>query len=353
MKKINKIVFVLTAECLHRCKYCFDRAYYPIKTINYTAEDVKAFLDLNKEYLEDDLEIFIQGGDIFLAPNLDSILETLYNYDHPNIMFRFLLSTLPVEMLARYPILNTAQVGISIDGPRHVHNLNRKRIDGKNSFDEVEYLLYMKQLSNLCFQSVISSNNIRFIHETEAFFKKHGVNHSYAIDRRNKYWTKESLELLKILPVPGWGTGSYHRFTFSEEAFENYYKKYIVFADGSINLFGNEFMPSHELKYFCNITERKPLAPLFKDAVKDLNLCRRPCNNCDKRCKKYSVISDLTAGHTNDFMPRGPNLEQRAHIMKRMAFLDPETMERTTLKENFLTAIPFDKDIPSQLVKGE
>jgi sulfatase maturation enzyme AslB (radical SAM superfamily) len=154
VNKINKIVFILTSECLHRCTYCFDRAYYPLTNINYTAEDVKIFLDINYDFLdEESIEIFIHGGDLLLAKNFDSILELLYNYKYPhnNVIFRFFFSTLPIETFTKYPILNISHIGVSIDGPRHVHNLNRKRIDGKNSFDELEYLLYMTNLPYLTF----------------------------------------------------------------------------------------------------------------------------------------------------------------------------------------------------------
>lgn len=352
MEKISKVVFVLTAKCLHRCTYCFDRANYPLKTIDYTAEDIKAFFDLNKEYLEDEIEIFLQGGDLFLAKNLDSILETLYFYPH-KFRFIFLLSTLPIEMFTRYPFLNTANVGISIDGPRHVHNLNRKRIDGKSSFDEVEYLLHMKHLPNISFQSVIASNTVQFIEETEQFFRDLKVDHSYAIDRRAPYWTKESLELLRNLPVPAWGSGSYERFTFSDIGFTNYFKKYIVFADGSVHLFGNEFMPAHELKYFCNITERTPLAPLYNRAIEGLTLCKHPCSKCTSHCSKYSVVNDVTAGHTHQYVPGGNTNDIRQFWLDRMGLLDPDTKQETTLEKRFFNSIPFDRDIPNQLSKEE
>jgi sulfatase maturation enzyme AslB (radical SAM superfamily) len=88
-----------------------------------------------------------------LAKNLDSILELLYNYNYPtkDIFFHFFFSTLPIEAFTRYPILYTSSLGISIDGPEFVHNLNRKRIDGKNSFKELEYLLYMDHIPYLHF----------------------------------------------------------------------------------------------------------------------------------------------------------------------------------------------------------
>ena len=200
----------------------------------------------------------------------------------------------------------------------------------------------MTQLTNFSFQSVISSNNIQFIYETEEFFQGFEVDHTYALDRRSAYWTQDSLKLLAELPVIAWGTGAYPMYT--EEVLDLYWGKYIIFANGDINLFGNEFAPSHELRYFCNIKDNKPLNLFYDEAIKGLTLCKHPCSMCKSHCLKYSVINDVASlnSHSRKYIPEKAN---------RIRLFDLQANKETNLKDKFFNLIPFNIDLNSNLIK--
>lgn len=332
MKKISSIVFVLTAECTHKCKYCFDQAHYPLFTINYTAKDVQRFLDQNRSWFTSPLNIVIHGGDVLLAPNFGEIAETILNYPH-DIHLQFFFSSLPVKAFSKYSFLMNSNLGISMDGPEHIHNLNRKRTDGKNSFKEIEYLLYTHGLKTF-FLSVISSNTIQYIQEVEAFFLQFRVPHYYILDRRAKYWSRESLDLLRHLPVYAWGCGT--AAMFNQKTLDEYWTKYIVFANGDINLFGHEFMPSHELRKIGNIKDGVVIEDSYQSSIEGLKICEHSCRECDKRCKKYSAINDVTADNPHSIPP-----PPKRWVFQDWSFFDPSIMKKSSLKDKKMNLIPF------------
>jgi sulfatase maturation enzyme AslB (radical SAM superfamily) len=338
MKKINKIIFVLTSECLHKCRYCFDRDNYPRETINYTAEDIKAFLDINREHLDSPLEIILQGGDLTLAKHFDEIVEMLIHYPH-HLTFRFYFATLPIKMFYKYPIFMISHLGVSMDGPRHVHNLNRKRTDGKNSFDEIEYLLYMNSMSNILFMCVISSNTVHFFDETYAFFEKHGAKVSYLVDRREPYWTSESIEKLKQIKVAVWGADE---SMFLDNELER--NRIMVFANGQITLFAREFVPSHQLVTLGWINQREFIGDKFQEEVQKITLCGHSCAKCSHPCEKQSRIS----GVITPTIPMINFIYPTEHV----GFFDPVSMREVTLKEKCFDLISFDKQLKNDLFIG-
>ena len=68
-------------------------------------------------------------------------------------------------------------VGLSIDGPERCHNLNRKRADGKGTFDEAMRGLKILKQYNVPYEflCVVSNDNVHFPLEIYRFFRELGA----------------------------------------------------------------------------------------------------------------------------------------------------------------------------------
>jgi uncharacterized protein len=85
--------------------------------------------------------------------------------------------TLLTETILDFLIEQDVELCVSIDGPAHVHNLNRCYKDGRGSFDEVlrNLCLAIERLRTLQVNAVYGPDTIDFLLETVSFFDRLGV----------------------------------------------------------------------------------------------------------------------------------------------------------------------------------
>ncbi|MEE9439573.1 MAG: radical SAM protein [Saprospiraceae bacterium] len=120
---------LLTQRCQFKCDYCFEK---------------KSNRDIDPEKFEEFMKeacftgFFPFGGEPLLRIDLlTKILDMSDEYQKKlltkNLITNGVLIPKYVDILKKYNI----HVQISIDGPRHVHNMNRKYPDGRGTFDDV------------------------------------------------------------------------------------------------------------------------------------------------------------------------------------------------------------------------
>ena len=178
----KSITFIVTKDCQLVCKYCYlvgknkkERMTYEVaqKAINYILENRKLF---NEKAVVFE---FI-GGEPFIEIDLiDKICDYLklrmFELDHPWFnAFRFNFSTNGLmyndSRVQKYIIKNASHIsiGITIDGTKQKHDLQRVYPNGKGSYNDVvkNIPLWLAQFPGSSTKVTIGSDDIPYIKES-------------------------------------------------------------------------------------------------------------------------------------------------------------------------------------------
>jgi uncharacterized protein len=180
--KTRTVTFVVTEDCQLRCKYCYVVGKNQKNRMN--PEVARATMD----YLLADREIFKEkalvidfiGGEPFLEIDLideasDHFKRRAYQLDHPWFSsYRFSFSTNGLlyddPRVQRYIDKNRTHVsiGITIDGTRRKHDLQRVYPDGRGSYDDIvgKIPLWLRQFPNASTKVTVSHDDIPYIKES-------------------------------------------------------------------------------------------------------------------------------------------------------------------------------------------
>ncbi|MBQ3068303.1 MAG: radical SAM peptide maturase, CXXX-repeat target family [Oscillospiraceae bacterium] len=179
--KANNITFCVTEECNLRCKYCYLIHKNNFKKMNFeTAKKaVDYFLSARDIYNEKSVVWDFIGGEPFLEIELidkicDYIKEQMYLTKHPwfdNYMFSFssnglLYSTKEVQDYIKKNNRHIS-IGISVDGNKIKHDLQRVYPDGSGSYDDVvkNVPLWLEQFKEM------ASTKATFSHDDLPYLK--------------------------------------------------------------------------------------------------------------------------------------------------------------------------------------
>lgn len=181
----KEITFIVTKDCQLACKYCYlvgknsnERMSFDVakKAIDYILSQEKNIMFNQESVIWD----FI-GGEPFLEIDLidqicDYIKTQMYVLDHHWFnSYRFSFSTNGInystEKVQNFILKNKGHlsIGITIDGTRRKHDLNRiYKASGNGSYDDVviNIPLWLKQFPNDGTKVTISSADIPFIKES-------------------------------------------------------------------------------------------------------------------------------------------------------------------------------------------
>lgn len=178
--KIQSVFINPYVACNNNCSYCAigDTEKLPYK-IDYHILKIRTnklieFIDSIKDELEDNCQFFFLGGEPLITWNswLIPTIKKLHNIN-PNFTYRLstngtLLTSDKYEDIKNYKI----DINLSLDGPKFVHNLNRKLWSGGGSFD-LAYDNFLKvplELSNQLFVgSTIHLNTVQYLPEIFQF----------------------------------------------------------------------------------------------------------------------------------------------------------------------------------------
>lgn len=180
--RARDITFIVTKECQLACKYCYlvGKNSKERMSFDIAKEAIDYILSNNKLFSEHSVIFDFIGGEPFLEIDLidkicDYIKLTLYEREH--IWFNsyrlnfstngLMYSDTRVQRFIQKNYQHLS-IGITIDGTRKKHDLNRIYKNGKGSYDDVvkNIPLWLKQFPNASTKVTISSEDIPYIKES-------------------------------------------------------------------------------------------------------------------------------------------------------------------------------------------
>lgn len=178
--KIQSIFINPYAACNNNCTYCAigDTNQLDLKinqnVLRHHSEKALEFLRAIKDELEDECQFIFLGGEPLLAWHswLIPFIAQLYTIN-PKFKYRLstnatLLTSEKYEDIEKYQI----DLNISLDGPKRIHNLNRKLISGAGCFDLAynNFLKIPQSFSHLLHPcSTIHLNTVQYLPEIFQF----------------------------------------------------------------------------------------------------------------------------------------------------------------------------------------
>lgn len=184
---ITFLIKPASGNCNMKCSYCFYvDEMTSRKTENFGMMDKKTSENLIKRGLESartSCTFAFQGGEPTVI-GLDfyrDFVEMVRRQNTRGIKVNFALQTNGVlidEEWASFFRENEFLVGVSLDGPAEIHNMNRKLQNGNGSYNKVmnclELLKKHKVETNIL--TVVTSQTARFAEKVYRFMKKNGFN---------------------------------------------------------------------------------------------------------------------------------------------------------------------------------
>lgn len=176
------ITFCVTEDCNLACKYCYMTGKNHLKKMEFqTAKKAVDYILKDREYFEQRSVIWeFIGGEAFVEIDLvdritDYIKQQMFLLDHPwfdSHRFSFssnglLYDTPPVQ---KYIKKNKAHlsIGLSVDGNKIKHDLQRVRPDGSGSYDDVvkNVPLWLKQFPESSTKATFSHEDIPYLKDS-------------------------------------------------------------------------------------------------------------------------------------------------------------------------------------------
>ena len=187
----KNVTFIVTKECQLACKYCYLVGKNSKERMSFdVAKQAIDYMLSNKKFFPEESVIFdFIGGEPFLEIELidkicDYIKIALYEKGHDWFnSYRFSFSTNGLmyndPRVQKYIEKNRQHlsIGITIDGTREKHDLNRVYKNGKGSYDDVvrNIPLWLKQFPNASTKVTISSEDIPYIKESVLHLYELGI----------------------------------------------------------------------------------------------------------------------------------------------------------------------------------
>lgn len=181
-KRIQTIVLQPTPFCNIRCKYCYlpqrdDTSVMSLATITATFERV-----FSSSFAGDGITVIWHAGEPMVMPvsYYEAAFQTIEQLRPSSVSIRHsfqtngtLLTDEWCDLIRRWQI----GVGVSIDGPRHLHDANRVTRSGKGTFDRAVQGVRLLKKQGIPFHviSVLSSEGIKRPEELHAFYLEEGI----------------------------------------------------------------------------------------------------------------------------------------------------------------------------------
>ncbi len=194
MPPLSLLIKPASGSCNMRCRYCF----YTDETENretplmgkMSTDTMHTIVDKAMEYGDRECAFVFQGGEPSLA-GLDFFRDlTDYVNHHPNpkrIRVSYCFQTNGYALnddWGKWFAENHVLVGISLDGPKEIHDRYRVDHNGKGTFNKVMDSIRMLQRNNVDFNilSVVSAANARRGKQVYEFFKKQDFRYQQYIE---------------------------------------------------------------------------------------------------------------------------------------------------------------------------
>lgn len=183
MPPLNLLIKPASGNCNLRCKYCFYHDVSENREIkNYGMMDIETLEVLVQKafnYAEYACTFAFQGGEPMLVglDFFEKLIELQKKYNTTNIKVNNVIQTNGMvvdEVWAKFLRANNFLVGLSLDGPKNIHDANRVDVKDKGSYrmvmDTVRlFEKYKVEYNILC---VVNAYVARHAYKIYNFFKK-------------------------------------------------------------------------------------------------------------------------------------------------------------------------------------
>lgn len=189
MKPFQLLIKPVSYDCNLRCEYCFylrigDELYQDITRPRMSEEVLEAMISQLLSYRFPESIFGWQGGEPTLA-GLDFFMKVVslqQKYGESGQVVGNAFQTNGVlidENWAKFLYKYRFLVGLSLDGPKQIHDRYRHSIGGKSVWKKVMRAAELFQRYNVQFNilCVISRANVNRVEEVYKFFLKQGFNH--------------------------------------------------------------------------------------------------------------------------------------------------------------------------------
>ncbi|MCL4377695.1 MAG: anaerobic sulfatase maturase [Actinobacteria bacterium] len=185
MPPVNILIKPASSACNLRCKYCFYKAIAENRKIPNAGMLSEDMLDLMVkkvlEFADDHCGFAFQGGEPTLVglKFFKKLIELQKKYNTKRVVINNTLQTNGYtidEEWCRFLTENNFLVGLSLDGPQEIHNLNRKTVSGGDTYNRLmkTAALFYKFKVQLNILSVVTGLTARKIEKIYNFYKKNG-----------------------------------------------------------------------------------------------------------------------------------------------------------------------------------
>lgn len=188
MPPVNVLIKPASSACNMICNYCFYKDVSSLRHYTYAGilsyERLESLIKASMEYAEHICSFTFQGGEPTLVgiEFYRRLIELQTKYARPGVkVFNAIQSngySIDLEW-AKFLSENQFLVGLSIDGPAELHNLNRHDTKGKDTFNRVMKAAHLLKKYGAAFNilCVVTGRNARSVEKIYNFFVKNGFNH--------------------------------------------------------------------------------------------------------------------------------------------------------------------------------
>lgn len=185
MPDINLLIKPASSNCNLRCVYCFyqsEAASRSVASYGMMAEDtLEAVVRRGLEYADSYCGFAFQGGEPTLAglPFFQKLVSLEQQYNTKNIRISNSIQTngtLIDEKWCAFLHDHHFLIGLSLDGPKEIHNLHRVDARQNGTFNRVMKTagLFDRYQVEYNILSVVTANSCRFVDKIYDFYKKSG-----------------------------------------------------------------------------------------------------------------------------------------------------------------------------------
>jgi len=141
-KGVSLHIVAVTSKCNHRCSYCYTGLQKNGKDMD--EDTAKAVVDFIFQSPSPAITIEISGGEPLMNfPVVEFIIEysKKLNKKFGRDLIYILVTNLTLmdEDILKYLIKNNVSISTSLDGPKEVHDKNRKYLNGSSSYEKTVY----------------------------------------------------------------------------------------------------------------------------------------------------------------------------------------------------------------------
>ncbi len=188
MPPTSMMIKPASSACNLRCKYCFYRFIADSRKIankgKISEEILEQIVRKGLEHADGVCVFAFQGGEPMLAglPFYRCFIGLQNRYNCKGVTIRNTIQTngtLINDEWASFFFDNQFLVGVSLDGPKKIHDFNRIDSGGGGSFIQVMNAIDKLKNNDVDYNilSVVTGKNARLIERTYGFFKKQGFSY--------------------------------------------------------------------------------------------------------------------------------------------------------------------------------